>query len=81
MKCQVRLFARARELAGKDWVEVDLPSGSRVVELRRALGEVCPALGVLLASSALAVDGDFAREEQSLSEASEIALLPPVSGG
>jgi len=35
----------------------------------------------LLERSALAVDGEFAERDQLLSANTEIALLPPVSGG
>jgi molybdopterin converting factor small subunit len=81
MKYRVRLFARARDLAGTDRLEVELPPSSRVADLRRALVEVCPGLGPLLARSAVAVNGDFVGDETELVEDAEIALLPPVSGG
>jgi molybdopterin converting factor small subunit len=77
----VRLFARARELAGRDGLSVELPSGARVADLRLALAEVCPSLRPLLGRSAVAVNGEYARDELALPESAEIALLPPVSGG
>jgi molybdopterin converting factor subunit 1 len=81
MTVTVRLFARARDLAGADALVVELPAGATVAQLRGRLAERCPALAALLARSALAVDGEFAREDQPLDGAGEVALLPPVSGG
>jgi molybdopterin converting factor subunit 1 len=77
----VRLFARARDLAGADLVRVELPEGATVSDLRRGLGRQCPALASLLEKSALAVDNEFAREDQPLTPGAEVALIPPVSGG
>jgi molybdopterin converting factor subunit 1 len=81
MTLTVHLFARARELAGADAVTVDLPAGATVATLRSALAARFPALATLLARSALAVNHDFAEGDRVLSEADEIAVIPPVSGG
>ena len=81
MTVTVRLFARARDLAGADAVLVELPAGATAADLRRRLAAQCPRLAPLLERSALAVDDEFAEEAQALREGSEIALLPPVSGG
>jgi len=81
MIVHVRLFARARDLAGADSVAVELPDGSTVADLRRQLALVCPALAGLLERSALAVDNEFADDGQIVSANAEVALLPPVSGG
>jgi molybdopterin converting factor subunit 1 len=81
MNLSVRLFARARDLAGTPSLAVELPDGATVADLRRRLAEVCPALASLLERSALAVNDEFAADSVILSPAAEIALLPPVSGG
>jgi molybdopterin converting factor subunit 1 len=81
MNVPVRLFARARELAGADTVDVELPGGATVARLRERLAEVCPALRPLLPRSAVAVNEDFAEDDTIIPAAAEIALLPPVSGG
>jgi molybdopterin converting factor subunit 1 len=81
MRCRVLLFARAQDLAGARSVTLDVPEGATVAELRQRLAAVQPALAALLERSALAVDGEFAENDQTFSPAAEIALLPPVSGG
>jgi molybdopterin converting factor subunit 1 len=81
MTLRVRLFARARDLAGADSVAVELPAGATVAELRARLGEAYPALRPLLARSAVAVNEEYAGDDVVIPPAAEIALLPPVSGG
>jgi molybdopterin converting factor subunit 1 len=81
MTVTVRLFARARDLAGAATVTVELSAGATAGDLRRRLAEACPALAGLLPRCALAVDNDFADEALVLPPAAEVALLPPVSGG
>jgi molybdopterin converting factor subunit 1 len=81
MTVTVRLFARARDLAGADRVTVELPPDATAGDLRRQLATRVPALATLLDRSALAVGGEFAADDQLLSADAEIALLPPVSGG
>jgi molybdopterin converting factor subunit 1 len=81
MTIRVRLFARARDLAGADVVTVELPAGATVADLRSRLGETCPALGPLLPRSAVAVNEEFAKDAVAIPAGAEVALLPPVSGG
>jgi molybdopterin converting factor subunit 1 len=81
MMVRVRLFARARDLAGTDAVTVDLPAGATVGELRTQLGKRVPALAALLQRSAFAVNNEFAVVDLKLTGDTEVALIPPVSGG
>ena len=81
MRVQVRLFARARDLAGADVLSVEVPEGANAGELRRALAARYPALAGLLERSALAVNEEFATETTPVRADSEVAVLPPVSGG
>lgn len=81
IKLEVKLFARARDLAGKDALVVELNEGARIADLRLALAAKCPALASLLTRSALAVNDEFADDEQLAPADAEVALLPPVSGG
>ncbi len=81
MMLRVRMFARARDLAGTDLADVEIADGATVGELRTALARRYPRLASLLERSALAVNAEFAEAQQTLSATDEIALLPPVSGG
>ena len=77
----VRLFARAKDLAGAGNVSIELPAGATVRELKRRLAVEHPELNSLLERSALAVDNELADDTLLLQAGAEIALLPPVSGG
>jgi molybdopterin converting factor subunit 1 len=81
MTVQVRLFARARDLAGADFLAVELPVDATVGDLRRRLAHDRPALAGLLERCAIAVNNEFAEPSHMLVQGVEVALLPPVSGG
>jgi len=81
MNVRVRLFARARDLAGAATVVIDVPAEATVGELRRRLAEARPALSGILARSAMAINDEFADDDRIVPSGAEIALLPPVSGG
>ena len=75
------LFAQARERVGRDRVLLELPEGSRVADALEAIGRDHPGLIALRPHLAVAVDGQLAALEAPLGAGSELALLPPVSGG
>ena len=81
MICSVKLFAVARQRIGQSAIEVDLPEGAKVLQLRDALTQQFPPLAVLLAHSRIAINNDYATDSTPLTPNSEIALIPPVSGG
>jgi molybdopterin synthase catalytic subunit len=80
---RVRLlaFASAADALGRGELELELPEGSRVGDLRALLESRHPGLGALWSRLAVAVDGEVAAAEAPLGEGCEVALLPPVSGG
>jgi molybdopterin converting factor subunit 1 len=81
MKIPVRLFAVAKELAGCETATVDVPAAATLADVRDAVGKQIPALKPVLHQALWAVDEEFAGDETAVSEYSDIALIPPVSGG
>ena len=78
----VRLFAHARELADGESVCVSVSEPATIAELRRALLVRLPAAAELLRRSMFAIDSEYVGDEVLLpDDASEIACIPPVSGG
>lgn len=77
----VLLFARARDIAGTDRLEVHLPRSATIGDLRRRLIQDYPAMTGLVAKSAFAINDEYAGDETPISADAEVALLPPVSGG
>lgn len=77
----VNLFARSKDLAGTSQAQLEVPAGATVADVRRALAKKYPALANLLEHSALAVADEFADDHAVIGPGTELALLPPVSGG
>ncbi|MEI7861284.1 MAG: MoaD/ThiS family protein [Planctomycetota bacterium] len=76
----VALFSGMAELAGAS-SETVAWSGGSVADLRRELGVAHPKLIPLLERSAVAVAGQYATDTQPVAAGSEVAIIPPVSGG
>lgn len=81
MKVRVKLFAMARELAGQEEVEVEVAAGATVGDLRGLMQSQFPALAPLLRRSLIAVDHNYAPDSTAIHADSELACIPPVSGG
>jgi molybdopterin converting factor subunit 1 len=81
MRVRVRLFAAARELAGASELSLDVAEGATVDDVRGALLSASPVLEKIVSHARWAVDAEFVSGESTITESSEIALIPPVSGG
>jgi molybdopterin converting factor subunit 1 len=81
MKVRVVLFAMAREAVGSTDLEVELPPGACVKDLRRVLIDRHPTVEAILDRSMIAVDEEYADDSDALADRSEVAVIPPVSGG
>lgn len=79
IRITVRCFASVRELFGKDSLEVRLPAGTTLGELRARLAADQPDL--LRLPLAYAVNQDYAKDERTLQDGDEVAFIPPISGG
>jgi molybdopterin converting factor subunit 1 len=77
----VQLFARARDLAGMDRVEVSVQRPATVAAVRSALMIRCPKLAAIGAHLLAAVDSAYADDSDSIPASGEVAFFPPVSGG
>jgi molybdopterin converting factor small subunit len=81
MKVRVKLFAAAKELTRSDTLEVELPPGATIDDLRRAAVIAAPALETLMSHSLWAVNSNYVSGDTVLNETSDVAMIPPVSGG
>ena len=84
MKVVVKLFAAARDVAGHPELEVTVPAGATVGDLREQMRKARPELSSLLSHALLAIDAEYADDRTPLPEdqgSTEIACIPPVSGG
>lgn len=77
----IQLFGIAKEIIGNKKLSFnDDIYINNVGALKRYLSKQFPQLQTL-ESWAIAVDNEYANDDTSLDNKSEIALLPPVSGG
>jgi MoaE-MoaD fusion protein len=72
----VRLFAMLRERAGSGSVVLELPEGARVRDALQSLSGLADGIPLVMA-----VNREYASEDQVLDAGDELALIPPVSGG
>jgi molybdopterin converting factor small subunit len=78
---RVKLFAVAKQAAGRDAVDLDLPEGATVGDLRRRLGVDVPGLSGLVARMTFAIGTDYADDAAIIPPDADVACIPPVSGG
>lgn len=76
----VTLFAGMAEIVGARHVEIEWHGGT-VADLRREIVANRPAIGPLLARSAVAVAGRYASDDRPVAAGVDVAIIPPVSGG
>ena len=81
MRVLVRYFAAARECAGTDREELELPDGSNAQDAMTALVAKHPALGPIQNRLRVAVNQEFTDLKTVLPPGAELALIPPVAGG
>ncbi len=81
MNVKVRLFARAKEIAGSDCVTVDVPDTAKVLDIRNALSTQFPDLSTLAPSLLISIGTDYADDTTSVPCGADVACFPPVSGG
>ena len=81
MKVNILLFATLRDYIGLSSVEIELPEGSTVKDLKEILANRYHQLKPAKTSIMAAINREFATDEQVIPMNAEIALFPPVSGG
>lgn len=80
MTVEIMAFGITKDIVGKTLINVELPDGSSVKELKEKLEKSYPKMQELK-SLLIAVNEEYGDETHILTERDEIALIPPVSGG
>jgi molybdopterin converting factor small subunit len=81
VKVRVRLFAVARQAAGRESLELELPEGATIGELRSRLAAQVPPLAGLLGQVTFALGTRYAADDAVIPPGADVACIPPVSGG
>lgn len=78
---KIYLFATLRDRARTRAIEVTLDKPTTVAELRKIIAAQHATLAELLPQALVAVNQEFAFDDDAVSPENEVALFPPVSGG
>jgi MoaE-MoaD fusion protein len=81
VRVRVHLFARYREVAGREQVDLEIPEGGTVESAWSAVVDRHPALAQYRPYTLFAVGHDYVEDDHLLKPGDELCLFPPVSGG
>ncbi|MGB2963268.1 MAG: MoaD/ThiS family protein [Anaerolineales bacterium] len=78
---QVLFFATIRSIIGLKKMEIELPEGSTVRDLKTRIAELYPQADQAIESMLTSVNRIFSDEDTCLFDQAEIAFFPHISGG
>ena len=78
---KILFFATLRDRAGTKSVQLEVPDGATVRELKENIAQQYPALVPLLKTALTAVNHEYASDDTILPANAEVGMFPPVSGG
>jgi molybdopterin converting factor subunit 1 len=78
---RVLFFANLRDKAGVREAEIEYPQGAHITDIKKIVLETYPGLKQSMDSIILALNHEFAFDEDVVPNNAEIAIFPPVSGG
>lgn len=81
MRVKLLFFATLRDRLGQKSLEIEIPEGMNVRQLKEFLAERYPVLQESMKSVLVSMNREFAFDETPLRQDAEIAFFPPVSGG
>jgi len=81
MQIKVLIFATLRAAIGLKGVEIELPEGSTIGELRAYLAEQYPMQSDGFKDALATMDYRYCADDEIILQGAEVALFPPVSGG
>lgn len=77
----ILFFAHLKDLSGVDRETLEVHSPLRIVELKRMIAARFPMLEERMSSVLVAVNQQYAGDEDLVQAGDEVAFFPPVSGG
>ena len=80
MQIDILAFGITKDILGNTLVNIEIPEGSSVQQLKEKLIATYPKMQELTCLL-IAVNEEYGDEQQIIQAGDEIALIPPVSGG
>jgi molybdopterin synthase sulfur carrier subunit len=77
----VKLFAGLQGLVGKPVVELTLPAGATVAQLRDKMVEEYPVLEAFISTLVCSVNEEMVESDHVLADGEKVELIPPIAGG
>ena len=81
IKVRVLFFATYRSRAGTNETELEIQEGATVSDLKQLLANKSPAVAEAFDAGLVAINKEYAFDDEVIPVGAEIALFPPVSGG
>jgi molybdopterin converting factor subunit 1 len=81
VKIRLLSFAVLREIVGSSEIELEIPDGSRAVDVWQSLRDRHPQLASLERPPMTAINEEYADPATQLRAGDELAFIPPVAGG
>jgi molybdopterin converting factor small subunit len=78
---RVLFFSTIRARIGKKNIQIELPVGARVMDLKNELALVYPDAAATIMNMMASVDRVYSDDNTELNEESEVAFFPYVTGG
>ena len=80
-RMKIKLFATLKERAKANVIAVAIERTTTVRQLREIVATQYPSLAPLMQQTLVAVNQEFAFNDDAVQPHDEVALFPPVSGG
>ena len=77
---KILAFGIVKDIFSNSIIDVDIKNNSSIEELKKILEKKYPLLKQL-GSYMIAVDNEYASDDDTINENNEVAIIPPVSGG
>jgi molybdopterin converting factor subunit 1 len=81
MKVRLLFFAVLRDIVGKSETDLEVPDGTRALDLWQRLRDEHRQLAAYVRPPMTAVNESYARPDSVLHDGDEVAFIPPVAGG
>lgn len=78
---RVLFFATLRDIVGTREASVEFPDGAHISEIKTLVLQKFPGLQKSMETVIVAMDHEFAFDDQIVIDGAEVAMFPPVSGG
>lgn len=81
MKIKIKFFASIREIVGKNEIEIEINSNTKVGDVIENLKLQFPKLKKVESTTIIVLNHNIANLDKEVKEGDVLALFPPVSGG